>query len=118
MGRAYPGAEGTSPSALPLLCPAAAATELPSHASAPCHATQLGAHSAPARVQVMFLIRYTNAVLRRVKSLRRRRSVGMHAAPACPPAAGAPQPARAGTAHVLIDMGEVASHERAAKAAL
>ena len=66
----------------------------------------------------MFLIRYTNAVLRRVKSLRRRRSVGMHAAPACPPAAGAPQPARAGTAHVLVDMGEVASHERAAKAAL
>ena len=100
---------------LPLPAPAIG---LPSHASAPRHATQLGAHSAPARVQVMFLMRYTNAVLRRVKPLRRRRSAGMHAAPACPPAAGAPQPARASTAHVLVDMGAVASHERAAKAAL
>ena len=69
-------------------------------------------------MQVTFLIRYTDAVLRRVKPLRRRRSAGQIAAPAFPPAAGAPQPARTGTAHVLANMGAVASHERAAKAAL
>ena len=67
-----------------------------------------------------FLMRYSKAVITRVKPLRRRRIVSQSVALVNPPAAGEPQPTAYNDMftmpHALVDMGAVASEIRKAKA--
>ena len=71
-------------------------------------------------IQVAFLSRYANAVIERVKPLRRRRSAGQLVAAGGLPAPGMPRPdcpnQQRTAPHVLVNMGEVASQARKAKA--